>query len=354
MHRPPVLLLGVTVLAVLAAAGPAGAELVLPPGFSTEIYVGGAGFEVAEGRAGRGIPSVSTMAFDEQGALYLARTGRRYVSGEVDDLFAVYRIPLGGVRLTPATESRYFYGPPLRNPQVATMRGGRELFVSTFDRDRQIGVLYQMLAGRAEMFAGGTPAAGQPPLLKQPEGAAADAAGNLYVADRGHGVIVRLDPAGRVLNPRWITVSRPRVLQMDEQGQLWVGGDGNAEAPWQRGPGEVWKVTPDGKATLMVRGIMPAAMALGPGGQLVVADRAAGKIYLVGPEGKKVEFMTFTDGDAPRGMCFAPVTAETRRAGIAGALFVSTILRGAWPVNEVLRVTGPLEEFARRHGLIPP
>lgn len=354
MRRPPILPLAVLVLAALATTDPARAEVVVPPGFTTEVYVAGEGFEVAEGRTARGIPSVSTMAFDHQGVLYLARTGRRYVGGEVDDLSALYRIPPGGARVTRATESRYFYGPPLRNPQVATIRAGRELFVTTFDRDRQVGVLYQMLAGRAEMFAGGTPPAGQPPVLRQPEGAVADAAGNLYVADRGHGVILRLDPTGRVLDPRWFTISRPRVLQMDERGHLWVGGDGTADAPWQRGPGEIWRVTPEGKATLVVRGIMPAAMALGPHGQLLVADRPAGKVYLIGAEGKKVEFINFTDGDAPRGVGFAPVTAETRRAGIAGDLFIVTINRGTWPVNEVLRVSGPFEEFARRHGAVTP
>jgi hypothetical protein len=354
MRHAPVGLLALSLLAVLAGGAPAAAEVVLPAGFNTELYVGGAGFEVAEGRTARGLPSVSTLAFDHQGILYLARTGRRYVGGEVDDLSAVYRIPLGGARLTPDTESRYHYGPPLRNPQISTMRAGRDLLVSTFDRDRQVGVLYQMLGGRAEMFAGGTPPRGEAPLLKQPEGAAVDAAGNVYVADRGHGVIVRLDPSGRVIDPRWVTLSRPRVLQMDEGGHLWVGGDGTADAPWQRGPGEIWRVAPDGTPALIVRGIMPAAMAFGPRGELVVADRAAAKIYLIGADGKKVEFINFTDGDAPRGICFAPVTAETKRAGIAGDLFIVAISRGAWPVNEVLRVTGPLEEFARRHGAGSP
>jgi hypothetical protein len=354
MRRASPGVLALQVLLVLAGAASAGADVVLPPGFTTELYVGGAGFEVAEGRTARGIPSVSTLAFDHQGVLYLARTGRRYVGGEVDDLSAVYRVPLGGARLTPDTESRYLYGPPLRNPQIATLRGGRELFVSTFDRDRQVGVLYQMLGGRAELFAGGTPPRGEAPLLKQPEGAAVDAAGNVYVADRGHGAIVRLDASGRVIDPRWVALSRPRVLLMDDRGHLWVGGDGTADAPWQRGPGEIWKVAPDGTMMLVVRGIMPAAMAFGPRGELVVADRAAAKIYLIGTDGRKVEFINFTDGDAPRGICFAPVTAETRRAGIAGELFVVAISRGAWPVNEVLRITGPLEEFARRHGAATP
>src|SRR2546426_8578112 len=65
-------------------------------------------------------------------------------------------------------EAQYFYGPPLLNAQVAAMRAGRELFITTFDRDRKVGAVYRMLGGRAELFAGGTPPAGGPPLLVQP------------------------------------------------------------------------------------------------------------------------------------------------------------------------------------------
>src|SRR2546427_13065809 len=79
-------------------------------------------------------------------------------------------------------EAQYFYGPPLLNAQVAAMRAGRELFITTFDRDRKVGVVYRMLGGRAELFAGGTPPAGGPPLLVQPEGAAVDAAGEPFPA----------------------------------------------------------------------------------------------------------------------------------------------------------------------------
>ena len=43
----------------------------------------------------------------------------RYIGGEVYDRWPLYRIPVGGARLTPDTEARYFYGPPLPNPQAA-------------------------------------------------------------------------------------------------------------------------------------------------------------------------------------------------------------------------------------------
>jgi hypothetical protein len=43
----------------------------------------------------------------------------------------------------------------------------------------------------------------------------------------------------------------------------------------------------------------------------------------------------------------APVTPETRRAGIAGEVFVVSVRGAAWPVNEVLRISGPFDELIR-------
>src|SRR5262249_41402663 len=154
------------------------------------------------------IPPVSTLAFDPQGVLYLARTGRRYTSGEADDKFPLYRIPAGGARLSRDSEARYLHGPPLPNPQVGAVRGEREVFVTTFDRNRKIGVLYRMVDGRAELFAGGTPDPGQSPALKQPESVVVDATGGFFIADRDRGLIVRLDSAGRVVDARYAVITR--------------------------------------------------------------------------------------------------------------------------------------------------
>ena len=336
---------------VLVPATPARAELSLPPGFSAQVYVSGEGFG-ASGAAGggRGIPSTSTLVFDDTGTLYLGRTGRRYTGGEVEDVWPIYRIPPRGARLTPATEASYFYGPPLPNAQVAAVRGGRELFVTTYDRERKVGVLYRVLDGRAELVAGGTPERGTPPVLTQPEGAAVDSAGNLYVADRARGAVLKLDPVGRILDSGWLGVKRPRLVAAGVGEQIWVGSDGDAEAPWQRATGEIWRAAPGSAPALALRGFVAAALAVSPTGHLFVADRHAGKIFFLDAEGKLVAFAGFTDGDLPRSLGFAPVTPATRRAGIAGDLFVVTINRGAWQVNEVLHISGPLDELLRgRH-----
>ena len=78
-----------------------------------------------------------------------------------------------------------------------------------------------------------------------------------------------------------------------------------------------------------------------------MADRQGGEIFMLEPDGKKVEFARFGEGDAPRTLAFVPVTPETRRSGIAGDLLVVTVSRGAWPVNEVVRVSGPFERFVQ-------
>ena len=335
-------------LGLFLAPRPARAEVVLPPGFTAQVYVTGSGFDQGGAGVGSGIPSASTLAFDHRGALYVARTGRRYLGGDVDGLTPVYRIPLGGARLSRDNEARHFYGPPLWNPQVTTIHAGRDLLVTTFDRDRKVGVLYRIIDGRAELLAGGTPPPGGTALLKQPEGVAADAAGRIYVADRDQGAVVRLDPTGKVLDARWVSVRRPRLLVIDDTDQVWIGSDGDAEAPWQRGPGEIWKVTRDGVPSLVLRGPVPAGMGLGPAGQLFVADRQGARVFVLTPEGKVGDFASFTEGDAPRGLAFAPATPDTRRAGIAGDLFLTTIRRNGWPTNEVIRISGPFEELRAR------
>jgi hypothetical protein len=339
-------------MALAILTDPARSEIRLPPGFAKEVYVTGQGF--ATGRGSRGIPATSTLVFDHAGSLFLARTGARYQNAETDDLTPVYRVPPGGGRLTPDTEARFLYGPPLRNVQATAVRGGLELFVTTFDRDRRLGVLYRLVDGRAELYAGGTPPRNVAPLLRQPEGTVVDSAGRLYVADRESGAVVLLDPSGRVLDPRYVAVQRPRVLAMDARDTLWIGADGNAEAPWQQGPGEIWRVPRDGTPALLLRGPMPAAIVASPGGHLLVADRQGSELFALTPDGQRIPFVSYTQGDAPRGLAFAPDTPATRRAGVAGDLFVATINQGAWTVNDIVRISGPFDELIRQRAASSP
>jgi hypothetical protein len=334
-------------LAVLLAPGAAVADLVLAPGFTARTHVTGDGFGTSSGVMSRGFPGTATLAVDHTGALYLARTGRRYSGGEFEYLSTMYRVPPAGATLTPQTESRYFHGPPLTNAQVSGGRAGRELFVSTFDRDRRVGVVYRLNAGRSEFFAGGTPSEpGRPPLLVQPEWIAVGSSGDVYVADRDRGTVLRLDPAGAVLDN--FRIARPRTLAMDETDHLWVGSDGNVEAPWQAGPGGIWRIAPGGERRLVLEGPLVQGLAPGPAGTVLVAERQGGEVFLLAPDGSRATVARFTDGDAPRGLAVIPTTDETRAAGLAGDLFVAVIRRGVFQLNEIVRISGPFSELLPR------
>jgi hypothetical protein len=99
---------------------------------------------------------------------------------------------------------------------------------------------------------------------------------------------------------------------------------------------------------------MPAAIALSAGVYAFVADRQGGELFAVTAEGRRVPFLTYTQGDAPRSLAFAPDTPETRQAGIAGDLFVATIHLGAWTVNDVIRISGPFDELIRQRAAGSP
>ncbi len=337
------------VLALLPVAASAG--VALPPGFTQQVYVTGQGFERGAEPGNTGVPVATTLGFDAAGHLYLAKSGSRYGTGQSEELLSrVYRIPPGGVRLTPATEGRYLHGPPLRNPEVGAVGPGGEVFLTTYDPDRELGVVYRMRDGHPVLFAGGTPAAGSAAVFKQPEGVAVDATGHVYVADRGRDRVVKLDPSGKVVETTWLglRVPRARMLALDPAGPLWVAGDGGAAAPWQDGTGQIWRVGPDGSARLVFDGPHAAAIAAGPGGALFVAERPAATLFVLTADGRRIEFAGFDGGTVPRGLAFAPVTPETRQAGIAGDLFVVTFTLRTWYINEVVRISGPFADLLRR------
>jgi hypothetical protein len=64
------------------------AELELPPGFTSQVYVTGHGFDRGGEGAGAGIPVMLTLGVDGAGALYLARSGNRYGSSQSEDVLA--------------------------------------------------------------------------------------------------------------------------------------------------------------------------------------------------------------------------------------------------------------------------
>jgi DNA-binding beta-propeller fold protein YncE len=335
-------------LGLLAIPMAVSAGVILPAGFAERVYVSGQGFDRGSEPGSSGVPVATTLGVDATGHLYLAKSGSRYGAGQTEEFLSrVYRIPPGGARLTPQTEGRFLHGPPLVNAQVSGGREGRHLFVTTFDRDRRVGVLYRLADGRTNFLAGGTPAEpARAPLLIQPEGVATSAAGDVYVADRDRGVVLRLDGDGRMLDN--VRIQRPRALTVDETDHLWIGSDGNAEAPWQAGPGAIWRVSPRGEPRLVLEGPVAQGLAAGPAGLIFVADRQGAEIFAVSADGARRSLARFTDGDAPRGLAFVPTTAETRAAGVAGDLLVAVIRSGTFQLNEIVRIAGPFGDLPAR------
>ena len=187
--------------------------------------------------------------------------------------------------------------------------------------------------------------------MVQPEGAAASAAGEIYVADRDRGVVLRLDGDGRMLDN--VRVARPRALAVDESDHLWVGSDGAAEAPWQAGPGAIWRVSPRGEpaSSSRARWRRPSRPAR-PGCSSWPTGRAA-EIFALTADGGRTSLARFTDGDAPRGLAFVPATAETRAAGLAGDLLVAVVRSGAFQLNEIVRIAGPFADLTARPATPP-
>ena len=336
-----------TTTAVAAGDGFDFKGMKLPPGFTATTYITAEGFDITPGKSAPGLPAIVTINFDGQGNLYFARTANRLREIYGSNSGAIYRIPVGPAKITTATEKKIRFGPPLSDPDEMGVNATGEVFVSTMDRRTQVGSVYKLSpSGRATLFAGG---AGAPQLLQDPEGIAFDAAGNVYVADDDLGRVVKLDPKGMVLNPKFISgAERFRTLTYDPRGFLWVGSDGLHSSAHVDGSGRIYRASlPDGKLKLLHSGPLASGMGLSPGGNLFSAQRRSGKIFALTPEGKYVGFATFGGQSALRTLAFPPDNAATRKAGIAGDLFVMVFPMLDYPVREIIRIRGPFDKFVK-------
>ena len=321
-------------------------SIILPPGFTLSTYVSGTGF--GPRASDRGIPAVVAATFDLRGNLYLARTANRLreIDGRSDA--SVYRIPPGGATVTRETEAGVLLGPPLTDPREVAVNRKGEVFVSAGDQASGFGSVYRIGAsGEATLFAGGAPAPGSQPLLKDPQGIAFDEADNVYVIDEAQGTIVKLDPQGSVLNLRLVSdIGRGRTLTFDGRGRAWIGSDGPHDTPHEDGSGIVFRASlSDWKLQKVHAGPLPSGMSLSPGGNLFVAQRRSGRIFALTPQGRRINFASFETGAALRTLAFSPVTPETRKAGIAGSLFVVVFPELDYPVREIVRISGPFDIY---------
>lgn len=327
------------------------AEINLPPGFTVTTHVTATGFDPNRSRNFPGLPAIVSIAFDRQGNFYFARTANRLREIYGKDAAEIYRVPPSGAKVTRRTEDRFLFGPSLLDPDEVAVNNKGEAFVSTSNRAKGFGSVYRLTSsGSIHLFAGGPSAPGSPPLLRDPEGIAFDKTGNIYVTDSVLGIVVKFDPEGRVINPRFLSgLGRSRTLTFDSRAYLWIGSDGPHKDPHRDGFGQIYRVKmPGNKLRLVHTCPLPSGMSLSPGGYLFVAQRRSGKIFVLTPEGRRIEFASFTGNSALRTLAFSPVTAETKKAGIAGKLLVFPMLD--FPVREVIQITGPFDKYVEREG----
>ena len=84
-----------------------------------------------------------------------------------------------------------------------------------------------------------------------------------------------------------------------------------------------------------------------------MVQRRTGQLFALTPDGRRLDFATTRNGSFLRGLAFAPVTPETRKAGIAGDLFLILVSRSLWLLNEVVRVSGPFDDWVRQEASRP-
>ena len=79
-------------------------NLKLPPGFQTAIYLTGTGFDPNKEANVAGLPALVRLTFDQQGTLFLARTGNRLSEIYGKDSAPIYRVPHGTRLIKPGND----------------------------------------------------------------------------------------------------------------------------------------------------------------------------------------------------------------------------------------------------------
>ena len=184
------------------------------------------------------------------------------------DAGALLRFPAGGVL------------PPVPIPASDVVRG---MDLSMYIPENTAGVVMRLpLMGQMGVAAGGGDTArgdgggATEALLNHPSGVAADASGNLYIADRDNGRVRRVATDGTITtvaaDAGWVA---PSAISVDAAGTVYVV---DTKQVLQISPGGVVKRV---AANLTI----PAAAVADASGNLYIADLGAGRIFSVAATG---------------------------------------------------------------------
>jgi uncharacterized protein (TIGR03437 family) len=273
------------------------------------------------------VNSPAGLAFDSQGALYIADSGNHLVRKVAHGLissFAREATPTG--LAFDLLGTLYVADPSAGDIEVIPVTGApSSIDVAAVDLHYFGGVgLYASVLNQAILVGtkGGIPVAGGGNLahgdngmaiqarLNHPAGVSMDTAGTLYIADRDNNRIRRVDTNGTITTLAGTgaagnsgdgglavnaQLSGPESVTVDSAGNLYIADTGN-----QR----VRKVTPDGKIAAATNlGLLSPVYAIPDGmGNLYIADAGAGKILIAGSSGVPATLLTGLS--SPRGLAF--------------------------------------------------
>ena len=184
---------------------------------------------------------------------------------------SVLRFPLSGAL------------PPLNIPASDVVRAPD---LSLYFAESAAGIVQRLpLSGSLALAAGGAdPARGDGgaatvALLNHPSGVAADASGNLYIADRDNRRVRRVAPDGTISTlASTITWSVPSGVSVDAAGNIYVVDTGLKQ---------VVRITPTGTAQPIAPNLLaaPVTAVADAQGNIYIADAGAGNIRLVSAAG---------------------------------------------------------------------
>lgn len=338
---------------------------------STVAGTGAAGYSGDGGPAAAAqlaFPAGLAMGFD--GALYIADSGNhvvRRISNGVITTFASAGTPVGlalDVLTTlyvadaeTGTVLRFPLSgalPPLHMPAGDVVRAPD---LSLYFAESAAGIVQRIpLSGSIALAAGGAdPARGDGgaatvALLNHPSGVAADASGNLYIADRDNHRVRRVGAEGTIttIAPA-VAWSAPSGVSVDAAGNVYVVDTGLKQVARIAPAGTVQAVAPN----LLAAPVAAVADALG---NIYIADAGAGNIRMVdaagavstlienlaGPHGLALDgagHLFFTEQDAAR---------VQRLDLVSGSL--TQLAPGAWSIPRGIAVDAAGEVFVADTG----
>jgi uncharacterized protein (TIGR03437 family) len=237
------------------------ARLAFPAGLGVDrrnsaVYIGDTGNHAVRKMSGGVITTVSRistptgMTVDGLGTLFVADP-----AGGV-----VYRIPpTGDPRTIPVMARDVALGPD------------GSLYVTDANFVRRVlpsGIVSVVAGGGNPAFGDGGSAVSA--RLNHPSGVAVDTSGNVYVADRGNGLIRMLSATGTIATIA--SFDQPSSVSVDAAGNLYLADSGSRR---------VRMMTPQGRLSDIAGAALPVCALASPDGSVYIADAGAQRILRV-------------------------------------------------------------------------